>query len=471
MDKKDIPSMAGLTLKQMMLSKEISPVEVVDAFLERIYQYNLDLSAYISIMDDEARSFACKLEKDIAKGNVDDKPLLGFIVAVDDQIPIQNHPTTLGSLLMEKKKLSYDSHEVEKLKNAGAIILGKTNTSEFGLSSMTMNRLTKPCLNPWDTSFSPGGASGGTGCAIGSGMATAALGNDKGGGLRLPGSFCGIPTLKMTRRLIPIHRPYQIIHTDKTLHQLGIMSRHTKDINAILNAITPQDKTFNILEEVKPLKIAWSPDLDFILPDKKIVDAIKKTLEQLQNLGHHVEEIKIGLTQDIITHYCNLLATNIYIPIVSLFNDDREKYEELTEYTRYWLEYGRKVSGIEYSIAMTYKDWLYNTVNDIFNNFDLLVTPTTPMLPFPVNMPPPEIRQNNVMSLLLPWSYTLLFNMTGHPACSIPCAFTENNLPIGMQMIGKYFAEETLLSVANQLENVLGIVNQQPSLTTKANQL
>ena len=462
-------------LRQLIRNKEVSPVELTKDLLSDIEAMNPELHAFIKVTPEEA----IKTAKDIEKLKDKEKLLLGIPIAISDSLQLKGTPTTMGSVLLADKIAQNDCLNVERLKSAGAIILGKTNMAEFGMSSITANRLAEQCRNPWDTSFSTGGAEGGTAAVVAGGLAPIAIGSDKCGSMRLPASFCGNISLKATRGRIPLVRPYLLNINDKHLYQLGITARYVRDIAMLLDVTSQHDprdkecvrsKDFSfedtIGEDLQQQKIAFSTDLDFIQPDVEITSSIKQALNMLESLDHKVEEARIGLTQDIMRHFCNLFSVDHYIPIVSLFSDDQEKYNNLSDYVRHWLDYGREVSGVAFSVALTYQQWLSNTINELFDKFDILITPTSPFLPFHINNLPKDIYHSDVLSMSRLWSYTLPFNITGHPAITMPCGFDKNNMPIGLQIIGKYFSEKRLLQVAGLLEVALGLTTKKPQIKT-----
>lgn len=451
-------------LKRMILTKQISVQETTSYFLNRINAKNSELNAFLFIDTHDALACANKVDEMIAKGDAS-KPLLGLPVVFPDVLAMHNTPMTFGSLIFDNYISQEDAIEIETLKESGTIILGKTNLAEFGLSYDTTNRLRDACRNPWNLKYSPGGGLGGAAVAVAAGLSPFALSTDFMGALRMCSSFCGLPGIMPTRGRIANVRKHLLPFTERMFYRKGVTARCIRDIAMMLNVLAKPDKRDpmccceisgdyekNLSQPSHKLKIAWSPNLDFLPVQKEVVDVVSQGAMQLEAMGHIVEEVKLGFESDLFTHFQHLFSADRYVLLMKHLHANPNKYDLLMDSTKEWLRLGNKVTGAQYSIGITYMSLIENKISTFLQKYDIILTPTVPASPFPIGHPPHIISSKFIHPYLGLWSLLVPFNMSGHPAFTIPCGTSPTGLPIGMQLVGRYFSEGLLLSLAHSYE-------------------
>lgn len=449
-------------------SKEASPVEAVDEYLDRIDKLNPKLNAFLTVAADEAREGAKKAEEAVMKGG-DLPPLHGVPLAVKDLELTKGIRSTMGSLVFKDQIPEEDSIIVERLRKAGVIILGKTNTPEFGASGTTENKLGDHCRNPWNPERTTGGSSGGSGAALAAGLCPLATGSDGGGSIRIPSSFCGIFGIKATHARVPSPREAWVLFADS-----GPMSRTVRDSALMLNVIAGRDSRDsltiredppNFLEamdaNVKGLRIAWSADLGYAVIDGEVESKAREAAYLFSELGATVEEDtpKSGSPMEIF---------EAIIPAENYSSQGKDLLEnhadELMDYVREGIERGRDITGAQYATAMVALWEFRARMEDFFETYDLLMTPTMPVPAFPVGEPPSVIGGVEVNPQ---WGYTSItptFNVTGNPAASVPCGFSSDGMPIGLHVIGRHGDELSVLRAAAALEQARPWADKIPEL-------
>jgi len=337
------------------------------------------------------------------------------------------------------------------------VILGKTNTPEFGVTAITENRLGPPCANPWDTSRTPGGSSGGAGVAAALGLGALHLGTDGGGSIRIPASFCGVFGIKPTfGRVPPYTKAWGGYGAWPTLSQAGPMTRYVEDAALMLDVMSGPvaGDPFAILRKVslqsKPkerlrLKIAWTPDLGFAAVDPEVRALVERAARAFAELGCEVEEATPVIDDGQIT--------SAFLPIAAAGDAaahgellDREA-DKLAEYTRPFIEAGRNVKATDVVIAEQRRLQIWRTFDEFLSRYDLLLTPVLATPAFPTGQPPEIIDGQQVRPF--GWMpFTALFNLTGQPAASVPCGWTKAGLPVGLHIIARAFREQTILDAS-----------------------
>ena len=455
-------------LAALIKSKQASPVEAVNEYLDRIEKLNPKLNAFLTVCADEALEGAKQAEQAVINGG--DLPALhGVPIAVKDLESTKGIRSTKGSLVFKDHVPDEDSIIVERLRKAGAIILGKTNTPEFGASGTTENKLGDHCRNPWNTGRTTGGSSGGSGAALAAGLCPLATGSDGGGSIRIPSSFCGIFGIKATHGRVPSPRESWVLFADS-----GPMSRTVRDSALMLNVISgrdrrdsltirddPPDFTEAMDAEVKGLRIAWSTDLGYATVDGEVASTAKESAYLFQEFGCTVEEDtpKSGSPLDIFDVIIS--AENYASQGEELLRDHAD---ELMDYVREGMEHGKSVTGAEYARAMVALWEFRARMDDFFETYDLLMTPTMAVPAFPVGEPPSVIDGKEIDAQ---WGYTpftATFNVTGNPAASVPCGFSLDGMPIGLHVIGRHGDELSVLRAAAALEQARPWANQIPEL-------
>lgn len=446
-------------LRRLLDSRRVSPVELTELYLRRIESLNPRLNAFLTITAEEAMSSARSAEKRISRG-AEGVPLLGIPIAIKDLEVTRGIRTTLGSLVFRDTIPDQDSAVVERIRTAGAIILGKTNTPEFGLSGTTENRLGDACLNPWDTQRTSGGSSGGSAAAVAAGMCPIASGTDGGGSIRIPCSFCGLYGIKPTLGRVPryggLGRP-----SPNLTSQAGPIARTVGDAAILLQVLAGHDPRDAIsLKEPPPdfvasqekgvqgLRLAWSPDLGYAAVDPQVVEITARAARVFEELGCALDQPAIELDHPL-PSFLDIFCTNAYASYGHLLE---ERAEELTSYACRSLEHGQRATGADYARALRVVEVMRARLDDLFETYDLLLTPTMAVLPFPVGQHPERIGGREVQPH---WGYlpfTPPFNLTGQPAASVPCGFSSEGLPVGLHIIGRRGEEAAVLRASASFE-------------------
>lgn len=444
-------------LAALIRARKLSPVELVRYFLQRINQLNPQLNTYLNITGAEAESAAQVAERALANGG-DLPPLHGIPVAVKDLDFTKGVRTTGGSLVYENFVPEEDAIIVQRLKRAGAIVLGKTNTPEFGSHGEVWNRLGNDCRNPWHLERTSGGSSGGSAAAVAAGLAPLATGTDGAGSIRTPAAFCGVYGMKPTFGLVPLYGGFLGL---PVYTSAGPITRTVTDAALMLSVIVGYDSRdpnsrrqeppdFPRLEDtVKGLRIAWSPDLGFAKVDPEVRSITYAAARIFESFGCVVEEANPPIGTDYFQIAEPIRNTDKYAAFGHLLETHAD---DLTPYIMLVLERGRKVAGVEYSKSLREIERLRAQVADFFERYDLLLTPTTPVPAFPIRKPPERIEGEEVAPNSSTTLFTMVWNLTGQPAASVPCGFSREGLPVGLQIIGRVGEDTTVLRASAAFE-------------------
>jgi Asp-tRNA(Asn)/Glu-tRNA(Gln) amidotransferase A subunit family amidase len=459
--------------------RDLSPVEVVNAFLERIEERNGRLNAYVTVLGEEAREAAREAERALGSGEALGA-LHGVPVAIKDlfdyKIGVRN---TYGLKPMANYVPNRHATYVERLERAGAIVLGKTNTPEFGHRGITDNLLFGPTSTPFAPGKNAGGSSGGSAAAVADGLAPIAQGSDGGGSIRIPASFCGVYGFKATfGRVASATRPDAFLsHTPFT--NSGPLSRTVEDAALMLSVMAgphPRDP-FSVPDDgtdypavtrrsVSGLKIAYSANLDIFPVEERVLSVVGEAVRAFEETGARVEEASMGLKHDqrelsstwmreVGVRYAEITAHFRKEGVVDLLGEHRE---DLTPQLVNLLESGQQMSALDYRLDDVTRTEVFDAIQDLFEHYDLLLTPTLAVPPFDNaddgnTVGPSEVNGEEV-DPLLGWCLTYPFNFTGHPAASVPAGFTDEGLPIGMQIVGRRFADDTVLAASAAFERL-----------------
>lgn len=457
MKEEELSFCSACKLRQMLMDKDISPSELCQFFIKRIESINPTLHAFHQITYDEAIEASKRVEEAIMRGEIG-SPLLGIPIGVADLFDMKGYPTSFGSQVLVDDICEADSHGIGVLKKAGAVIIGKLNVSEFSLYPSLENRLHDPGCNPWNVKYSPGSL--GNAAALAAGLVPITITSDMHAGIRVSSSFCGTFGLKTSRGLIPTIRKTLLPLSEKEFYQKGPMTRYVEDAALALDVFSQKVSTSVANDYYQKslkrglthsLRIGWSKDLGFVKIDQEVLGIVQKAIATLESLGHDVEEIDVGLDEGVLMHYKQIWAADRVIPLLSLKNKKANYWELFTDYTKKWMKYGEQVKGVEYSVSLVYTDWLKDHLNHLFSQYDLIITPTVPVPPFKI---PLKNHYRMDETELFFWSFTIPFNMSGHPAVNIPCGTTRDGLPVGFQAASGYFKEALLLQFAASLEPV-----------------
>ena len=449
-------------LAELVANKNLSPVELTELYLDRIEKLNPKVKAYLTVVADQAMDGARAAEKAVMEGD-DLGPLHGVPVSVKDLESTAGIRTTFGSLIFKDYVPEADSGVVERTRKSGAIILGKTNAPEFGISGSTENRLGDDCRNPWDTTRTTGGSSGGAGAALAAGLCPLATGGDAGGSIRIPSSFCGVygikPTLGRVPRFGGVGRP-----TPNTVAQNGPMAHTVRDAALFLQVLAgPDDRDAIAIREqapdylaqlnggVKGLRIAWSPDLGYAAVDPEVLKITSEAARLFEELGAVVEESDIEVESPFERLGPAVFNANAYASYGHLLE---ERPDDLTDYARERLEAGKQVTALDYARSLRQVELLQFQMTVLMESYDLLMTPTMAVPAFPIGQRPAEIGGRRVEPFWAFNPFNAVFNLTHQPAASVPCGFSSDGLPIGLHVVGRKGDEVTVLRASAAFEQV-----------------
>lgn len=456
----------------LIARREISPVELCTATLERIEQLDPELGAFITIASEQGLKAAKQAEGRAMSGNLRG-PLDGVPIGIKDIEATAGIRTTLGSRHFQDEVPGFDSVVAERVRAAGLVIVGKTNTPEIAIhmGTVTDNDVRGPCRNPWDLSKTTAGSSGGSAAALAADMCQVAIGSDGGGSIRIPASFCGVFGMKPTNGRVPrargLGRP-----DPNQFSQSGPMTNDVRDAALLLQAIAgphpedpqqfvrskPPDFNEAIGAGVKGLRIGYSPDLGYGAIDPHVAEQVQRGLRALESNGAHVEDAGITLGYEYADRFWSIFGANASVQYGHLLDDSPEL---LTDGVRDVLTRGKAISGHEYASALRAVNELRMKIDALFERFDLIVTPTTSVTAFEPGNRPTEVAGIEVESAYGIFPFTYIFNMTGHPAASVPCGFVEG-LPVGMQIAGRTGDECSVLRASAALEEALPWRTTQP---------
>ena len=467
----------ALDLAELIAQKQVSPVELTRHCLERIDKYNSTLNAFITIDREGALKAAENAEKCESPGLLN-----GLPIAIKDLSLTKGLRSTSGSLTLKDNIPSEDSVAVERVRQAGAVIVGKSNTPEFGYKGVTDNRLLPPCANPWDTSRTSGGSSGGSAAAMAAGLCPLAEGTDGAGSIRIPAGFCGVVGVKPSFARVPRYPIpdiyYNLSHTGPITSsvadaillltvQAGPDRRDPASMtDSLLDAPGCQElqhagtpvqfykalRHFTALDSADPkLRLAWSPDLGYAPVEPEIRTVCQQAVQELARLGHTVDEDNPGFTDP------EPIELNIWNVVYA------ERYAPMSEETRALftpelaglVDLGTQVSAYQMGRDAMARTQLYYQTQRFFDKYDVLITPTLPVEAFPHSQQRPAAIAGREIKTLFGWTpFTYPFNLTGQPAVTVPAGFTPNGLPAGIQLVGPRGSEMRLLKLAAQFEKI-----------------
>lgn len=454
----------------MMQAGEISSREVVSAHLAHIDRVNPELNAIVTIVADHALEMASSADQRQANG--DDLGLLhGLPIAHKDLADTAGIRTTLGSTLMSDRVPTENALVVQRSIDAGAVTIGKTNTPEFGAGSQTFNEVFGPTKNPYDPSRTCGGSSGGAAVALAAGMVPLADGSDMGGSLRNPASFCNVVGLRPSPGRVPA---WPKAHPWSHMSTEGPMARTVDDVALLLAAQAGPDPrnpialdlpgvTFAppIGEPTGQLRIAWAPDLGGLPIDPQVTAALAHVPAVFEGLGHGVEAACLDLTEagDV---FDTIRAWSFALGHGDLIEEFGDKMKETVQWN---VKRGRDLPMDDHLRAWKVRAELYQRTADFFDEYDFLLAPVAQVPPFPVETEYITeingIKLNTYIEWMRVVSDVTIMNV---PAISVPAGFTDDGLPIGLQIVGPPRADLALLEVAKQFETATNVVARRPPM-------
>ncbi len=473
MNEEELCFLPALKLRDLIRRKAVSPVEVIKTFLNRIEKINPIINAYCTVVRELAMEAAKKAERGIMKeGKLG--PLHGVPVSIKDVTLTAGIRTTFGSKLFENFVPDQDALVVERLKKAGAIILGKTNTPEFAAGGSTFNKVFGVTRNPWNTNFNSGGSSGGTASAIAAGLCPMGEGNDLGGSLRIPASFCGIVGLRPSPGRVPFV-PNELCWDPFNVE--GPMARTVSDVALMLDVISgpddrspislPREKKGFLQAVKKPsirrFRVAWGSNLNLTPVDDEVLEITKSATKVFRGLGCKIEEEAPDFSgvKETALLYRGLRYVSLYQDKL----DDPEFKRLVNPLVIGNIEEGLKFSIRDLARAERQRSDLWQRVKTFFDRYDLLLTPTVPIPPFPAETVFPTEINGKPMGSYLDWvMLTYAISMTGLPAISVPCGWTKGGLPVGLQIVGRRQGEGNLLKAAAAYEEAAPWADRIPPL-------
>ena len=464
--------MSACEMAAAVRSKKVSPVEIVKETLERIFVINPQINAFVTIDADSAMESAKKAESAIIKGDPLG-PLHGVPISVKDLSFTRGLRTSMGSRLMENFIPNEDAVHVARLRSAGAIILGKTNTPEFGSKAVTDNLVFGISRNPWSLERTPGGSSGGSAAAVAAGLGPLATGSDGGGSIRIPASCCGVFGIKPQFGRVP---SYPLSHLLETMSSEGAITRTVRDAALMLDVMSGPhwgdrhclplpDRKFSdsIKGDVKGLRVAWSPDLGYASVSKEVKAICEQAAKKFSEMGAEVEEASPKFSNPE-SSYMKIFGAGLAAMLTTL-----GPIKELTQKLQPSLIERMRALGdltaMDYLRATFERQELSARVGEFFQRYDLLLAPVTGVPAWRLDLPTGYVEEIDGQPVsTVGWVLTYPFNFTGQPAASIPAGWTADGLPVGLQMISRYHDEATLFRAAAAFEQEQPWIFKKPNL-------
>ncbi|GAB4439067.1 MAG: Asp-tRNA(Asn)/Glu-tRNA(Gln) amidotransferase subunit GatA [bacterium] len=472
----DIKNLSVTECSELIQKGETTSTELTELFLKEAKKLNERINAFITICEEEAFLSAKRADEQIKKGAKG--VLLGVPIAIKDNICTKGMRTTCASKILNNFVPPYDATVVERLKAEGVVILGKTNMDEFAMGSSNETSFFGPVRNPHDTERIPGGSSGGSAACVAASMAPAALGSDTGGSIRQPASLCGVVGLKPTYGRVS---RYGLIAFGSSLDQIGPITKNVKDAALLLEKISGRDErdSTSLKAPVQPYSKQLNPVIkglklgvpkEYFLDgmDKDVLTRVKESIEALKEMGAEVQEISLPHSfYGIAVYY--LIATAEASSNLARYDGVKygfraENVKDLKEmYIRtkkegFGEEVKRRIMLGTFSLASGYYDAYYKKASkvrtlikkdfeDAFQKVNAIVCPTSPETAFRLGE-----KSDDPIKMYLSDIFTININLAGVPAISVPCGFDAKKLPVGLQIIGNYMDEQTILNIAYAFE-------------------
>ena len=453
----------------------LSPVELLDAVLDRIERHNPTINAYVLVLAEQARAQARDSEERIRRG--EPRPLEGLPVAIKDNVHLAGTPMTLASQATKDKPSPVDSYVVRRLREAGAVLVGKTNLPELGTVPTTENRRFGASRNPWNTELTAGGSSGGSAAAVASGMAPAGHGNDAGGSLRIPAACVGLFSIKPTRGRIsmsPAGDPPFGMNVE------GFITRTVRDNALLLDAThgsevgdlhiaAPPARPFaqEVGADPGALRIGFTAKPPLDLPvDAAWIDGLHRAATLCEQLGHHVEEIEPNWQNDDMLGLFNQVWAAFFGNVVQEVIDNGGDLDRIEPLNRALYDLSREIPSGQYWRASSQMQAVVRDIARAQSAYDVVLTPALAKAPIPIgalwegsDLDPTMPIINSAMFT----PFTVAANLSGQPAANLPL-FEHDGLPLSVQAIGRMGDEATLIRLASQLEQALPWAHRRPAL-------
>ena len=473
----DITKLTVHELLEKLEKNEIEIKDITNAYLNNIEKKEKDVESFVTILSEEAKKQAEEIQEKKEKGEINSK-FAGIPIGIKDNICTKGIKTTCSSKMLENFISPYDATVVEKLKSENMVNLGKLNMDEFAMGGSTEYSYFKKTKNPWNLNKVPGGSSGGSAAAVAAELVPWALGSDTGGSIRQPSSFCGVVGLKPTYGLVS---RYGLVAFASSLDQIGPITKDVRDSALLLNIIAGYDKkdtTSKNMEkidyekglknDVKGLKIAIPKEFYGDGINREVKETLQKAIEKYKEMGAEVSEVSLDIAKYALATYyiiaCAEASSNLgrfdgirYTYRTKQYSNLKELYKK-TRSEGFGKEVKRRIILGTYVLSSGYYDAYYkkaqqvrtlvmNEFNKIFENYDVILTPTSPTVAFDIGS-----KSNNPMEMYLADICTVSINIAGLPAISIPAGVDKEGMPIGMQIIGNKFEEQKILNTAYAFE-------------------
>jgi aspartyl-tRNA(Asn)/glutamyl-tRNA(Gln) amidotransferase subunit A len=447
---------SAVELIELFKNRSVSPVEVTEVVLARIGRLNPSLNAFVTVTSELAMEQARAAER--AYRNDSAGALAGVPISIKDLMVTKGIRTTRGSLLYADWIPEEDAPFVERVLAAGAVLLGKTNTPEFGWKGESTNRVAGSTHNPWRHGRTAGGSSGGGAAAVAAGLGPLAQGSDGAGSIRIPCGFCGIFGLKPSFGLVPNYPPSSV----GDLSHIGPMTRTVADAALLMNVTAgadPRDRYswssgIDYLEAIKSgvrgLRIGWSADLGNAPVDPIVQTTAEAAAHRFEEIGCTVDEANPGIKDP-----WEILDVLWACGQAGALRDNFEAVRDrLDPGIVDVIEQGRQISAADYANAMARRNVYAEKLRRFTSQYDLFLTPALPITAFPVGKDQPGSIQGQLTTYLGWTAFTYPFNMSGQPAATVPCGFDGDGLPIGLQIAGRFHDDSTVLRAAAALEQL-----------------
>ena len=469
----EITELTVYELQDKLKNKEITISQIMNAYIKRIEEKEPEVNAFITTYLDEAKNKAEEVENDENKGE-----FTGIPIGIKDNICVRDTKTTCASKMLENFVSPYDATVIEKLKKEGIINLGKLNMDEFAMGSSTENSAFQVTKNPWNLNKVTGGSSGGSAAAVAANLVPWALGSDTGGSIRQPASLCGVVGLKPTYGLVS---RYGLVAFASSLDQIGPITKDVRDCAMLLTLIAGKDEkdstsedsgnkdyTLALKNNVKGLKIGVPKEFFDDGINEEVKESLYKAIETYKKLGAEVEEFSLDIAKYALSTYY-IISSAEASSNLGRFDGIRygyrtPEYQNLKEIYKksrsegFGAEVKRRIITGTYVLSSGYYDAYYKKAqkvrtfvikefNKAFEKYDVILTPTSPTVAFDIGE-----KTNNPKEMYLADICTISINMAGVPAISVPCGADSEGMPIGMQLIGNKFQEETILNTAYTYE-------------------
>jgi aspartyl-tRNA(Asn)/glutamyl-tRNA(Gln) amidotransferase subunit A len=454
-------------LTRAIVSRDLSPVEAVESSLARLEATEPCLRSFVTVLADQALDDARRAQEQLRERKTPG-PLFGVPISVKDLIAVGGAPLTFGSRSMADNVAPADAVAVERLRHAGAIIIGKTTTSEFGCKAAGDSPLTGSTRNPWNLSKTSGGSSAGAAASVAAGVTSVAVGTDGGGSIRIPAAMTGLFGVKAQFGRVPVFP----VAANPTLAHVCPIGRDVRDVALLLAVLSGYDARDPHSAPIpapgylaacdrdpRTLRIAWSPSFGYAAPDTEVCAIAEAAAQIFSELGCVVEEVDVPIGPDPATMWTAEFYAGVAARLAPTLRERRELLDPEVAAT---IEQALMMDAEAYGRAVQMRYAFRESTRKFFDDYDLLLSPTLPVagVDVGVNIPARFADRN-----LVTWvGYTYPFNLTGQPAASIPAGFTRGGLPVGLQLVARAYREDELFAAAAAFETARPWAQHRPVL-------